>query len=296
MNSAALRLDELRRDIDAIDTQIHDLVMRRAEVSVAISRFKGEISSVTYQPLREAAILNRLLGRHQGNLPVASIFRLWREIIGASTRLQGDFSVAVFYPEGIKTDAGLEIWSMVRDHFSGGTPLVMQDTAPQVVNAVATGEASVGILPLPSDGDLDPWWVKILTQGPRVPRVVAKLPIIGPIATGDQQLLVVALGVDTNGADRRLVAIECETQTSRSGLQDGLVEAGLDPAFCVAWEDSQDGGRRVHLADIRGVEPLDGAVLAKVERRAGTAIRAIVGLGGYALPLGQGKTDGAAGT
>ncbi|MHA1567033.1 MAG: chorismate mutase [Alphaproteobacteria bacterium] len=292
MNSAASRLDDLRRDIDAIDTQIHDLVMRRAEVSAAISRLKGENGGAPYQPLREAAILNRLFGRHRGNLPVASLFRLWREIIGASTRLQCDFSVAVFYPEGTKADAGLEIWSIVRDHFAGGTPLVMQDSAAQVVNAVATGEASVGVLPLPRDGDLDPWWVKIRAQGPKIPSVVAKLPMIGPIATGDQQLLVMALGVDTSGSDRRLVAIECETQTSRSGLQDGLVEAGLDPALCVAWEDAQDGGRRVHLADIRGVEPLDGAMLATVERRAGTAIRAIVGLGGYALPLAEGKADG----
>ncbi len=288
MNSAASRLDDLRRDIDAIDTQIHDLVMRRAEVSTAISRLKGESGGVTYQPLREVAILNRLLGRHSGELPVASLFRLWREIIGASARLQGDFSVAVFYPEGIKTEAGLEIWSIVRDHFAGGVPLVMHDNAPQVVNAVAMGRASVGILPLPRDGDLDPWWVKILTQGPRVPCVVAKLPIIGPIAAGDQQLLVVALGVDTSGADRRLVAIECETQTSRSGLQDGLVEAGLEPALCVAWEDSQDRGRRVHLADIRGGQ-LDRTVMATIERRAGTPIRAIVGLGGYALPLAEGE-------
>ncbi len=283
-----MHLDELRRDIDAIDTQIHDLVMRRAEVTSAIARLKGEIRSVPYQPLREAAILSRLLGRHKGDLPAASVVRLWREIIGASTRLQGDFSAAVFFPADASPEAGLDVWKIARDHFSGGTPLIMHDSAPQVVNAVATGQASVGVLPLPGDGDLNPWWVKLLGEGPTIPRVVAKLPVVGPLATGDPQLLVVALAADTNGADRHLLAIECETQTSRAGLQDGLVEAGLEPAFCVAWEDRHDDGRRWHLADVCGAVAIAPAVLATVERRAGTAIRAVVEIGGYATPL----TDG----
>jgi len=284
-----MRLDELRRDIDSIDTQLHDLVMRRAEVSSQISRLKGETGSVTYQPLREAAILHRLLARHRGDLPVANLVRLWREIIGASTRLQGDFSVAVYFPEDVQSETGLDIWSIVRDHFAGGIPLTTADTAPQVVNMVAMGQASVGVLPLPRDGDLNPWWAKLLTGGAKVPKVVARLPVIGPIATGDPQMLVVALGVDTNGAERRLLALECEIQTSRAGLRDGLVEAGLDPAFCVAWEDRQDDGRRWHLADICGAMALQSAVMAAVERRAGTAIRAVVELGGYALPLVDGQ-------
>lgn len=286
-----MRLDDLRRDIDAIDTQIHDLIMRRAEVSTQVSLLKGESGGAAYQPMRESEILRRLLGRHKGDLPVASVVRLWREIIGASTRLQGNFSVAVFFPEGAQSETGLSVWSMVRDHFAGGIPLTMPDNAPQVVNAVATGQASVGVLPLPRDGDLNPWWARLLSKGPNVPRVVAKLPVIGPIATGDPQLLVVAQGVDTRGADRQLVALECETQTSRAGLRDGLVKAGLDPAFCVAWEDSQDDGRRLHLADICGGTALESSVLAEVERRAGTAIRAVVGLGGYALPLTDRQSD-----
>src|SRR4051812_5667942 len=71
-------LAALRGEIDRLDDQIHDLVMRRAEVvaTLANSRVKGGASPL--RPGREAMILRRLLARHAGALPGGAVVRLWR--------------------------------------------------------------------------------------------------------------------------------------------------------------------------------------------------------------------------
>src|SRR3954451_19600253 len=89
-------LAALRGEIDRLDDQLHDLVMRRAEVvaSLAASRVKGGASPL--RPGREAMILRRLLRRHHGDLPPGALVQLWREILASSSAMQGGFSVAVY--------------------------------------------------------------------------------------------------------------------------------------------------------------------------------------------------------
>ncbi|MEN9499161.1 MAG: hypothetical protein RIS83_980, partial [Pseudomonadota bacterium] len=60
-------LQALRAEIDALDDAMHDLLMRRAAVvaRMAASRAKTGGGS-PLRPGREAAVLRRLLGRHQG--------------------------------------------------------------------------------------------------------------------------------------------------------------------------------------------------------------------------------------
>src|ERR1700758_2896810 len=91
-------LADLRRRIDAIDDQMHDLLMERAEIvaQVAASKRGGDVAF--YQPAREAQILRRLAARHHGILPVAPVLRIWREMLAATVRLETPFAVAVFVP------------------------------------------------------------------------------------------------------------------------------------------------------------------------------------------------------
>ena len=91
-------LDALRREIDRIDDEIHDLLMRRAAVAGEIRRSKGPDNGSYLRLGREAAILRRLVARHSGSFPKPALVRIWREIMAALTQLQGPFSVAVFAP------------------------------------------------------------------------------------------------------------------------------------------------------------------------------------------------------
>ena len=93
MSETPKSLEDLRRDIDAVDDAIHDLIMRRTALVHAVRATKSD--GLALRPGREAVILRRLLARHRGAFPRPVLVRIWRELMGAMVRLQGPFSVAV---------------------------------------------------------------------------------------------------------------------------------------------------------------------------------------------------------
>src|SRR5258707_5120237 len=91
-------LDDLRRQIDELDDQLHDLLMRRTEVVEAIGKEKKDGKVSAFRPGREAVILRRLVARHGGRFPAAGLVRIWREMLAATVGLQMPFAVAVYAP------------------------------------------------------------------------------------------------------------------------------------------------------------------------------------------------------
>ncbi|MCB8837244.1 chorismate mutase [Aurantimonas sp. VKM B-3413] len=159
------RLLELRAKIDAIDESVHRLLMQRAEVIDELIKVKGTArNGAAFRPGREADMMRRLADRHRGHLPLTAIEHLWREIISTFTALQAPFDVLV--AAGADPVAMVEV---ARFYFGFSVPMMLQDTAADVVTAIEEGGDRLGILPI---GTLDhPWW-----QGLRSAHVVARLP------------------------------------------------------------------------------------------------------------------------
>src|SRR5690242_2942055 len=95
MSNGNVTLDDLRGEIDQIDDAIHDLVMRRAALAERIGALKdssARVDGVTaagaayLRPGREATVLRRLVGRHNGSFPLPALVRLWREIMSSLLR------------------------------------------------------------------------------------------------------------------------------------------------------------------------------------------------------------------
>src|SRR3989304_6084616 len=107
-------LTALRKEIDAIDAEIHALIMRRAAITESIRGLKAG-DELKLRPGREANILRALVARHTGAFPRTQLVRIWREILSASLAMQGPFSVAVF-----ATETAYGLWDLARDHFGGG--------------------------------------------------------------------------------------------------------------------------------------------------------------------------------
>ena len=87
-------LAALRAELDRIDDALHDLLIRRADVVARVAATKPN-GTLALRPGREAAIIRRLLARHTGHLPPQALVRLWRELLAATTAMQGPFVVAV---------------------------------------------------------------------------------------------------------------------------------------------------------------------------------------------------------
>jgi len=146
MTAATDDLDALRREIDALDDRLHDLLMRRTEVVQQIAAAKqgsGE-APVFMRPGREAVVLRRLMARHHGDLPKPVVARIWRELISAYCLLQGPFSVAVHAPS-----KSVAYWDMARRHYGSSTAMTLHRNAHHVLSVVAARPGTIGVLPLP---------------------------------------------------------------------------------------------------------------------------------------------------
>src|SRR5258705_8281399 len=196
----------LRRRLDEIDDRLHDLLVDRAEIVSLVAASKKDGNQPAFQPAREAEIIRRLVGRHHGDFPVATLVRMWREMLAATVRLQSPFAVAVFAP----TEAQ-GFWDLARDHYGSSTPMSAYRSTGQVIRTVTEGRAAIGVLPMPQEGEADPWWRQLLSKDENAPRVVARLPFgaRGNARSDGADALAIGRGTQQEtGADRTFLATE----------------------------------------------------------------------------------------
>src|SRR6266851_4478740 len=92
-------LEQLRRRIDEIDDRLQDLLVERINIVSRVAAHKrGGDGLAAHQPAREAGIIRRLISRNHDPFPPATLVRMWRELLAATTRLQGAFTIAVYAP------------------------------------------------------------------------------------------------------------------------------------------------------------------------------------------------------
>jgi chorismate mutase / prephenate dehydratase len=286
MSATPSDLADLRRHIDGIDDRLHDLLIERADIVAQVAASKKVAAcekdgdAAFYQPGREAQIIRRLAARHRGALPVASLVRIWRELLAATVRLETPFAVAVFAPVEAQG-----FWDLARDHYGSHTAMSACRSIGQVVGAVAEGRASVGVLPVPQEGDPDPWWRHLLSQNNNAPRVIARLPFgaRGNARSDGGDALAIGRGAQQEtGADRTFFAAETAAETSRTRLLGMLASVDLACTFFASWEQA---GGAVNLIEIAGfVHPSDPR-LRSFRAQLGTAVHRLLPVGGYAVPL-----------
>ncbi len=280
MSAIPSDLTDLRGHIDEIDDRIHDLLIARAEIVAQVAATKKGGDVAFYQPGREAQILRRLVARHHGVLPVAPVIRIWRELLAATVRLETPFAVAVF----ARAEAQ-GFWDLARDHYGSHAPMSAYRSIGQVIRAVTEGQAAVGILPMPEEGDADPWWRYLLSQNDNAPRVVARLPfgVRGNAKRDGADAFVIGRGMQQEtGADRTLFVTESAAGVSRARFLRLLIASGLTCTFLASWEHAE---RTLNLVEVDGFAPLDDPRLLDFRAQLGGALHRLLSFGGYAVPL-----------
>jgi len=281
MASGKPTLDELRRQIDVIDDQLHDLLMRRTEIVEAIGKEKKDGKVPAFRPGREALILRRLVARHSGHFPTAALVRMWREMLAATVGLQAKLAIAVYTPGTVSG-----YWDLARDHFGSYASMTAFDSVGQVIRAVTDKQASIGILPMPSEDDTDPWWRFIVSNDPATPRVLARLPFAGrgnARAAGGDALAVGIGALEPTGADRSLVVVETRGEVSRARLFSAFSASGLACNFFAAFDPG--GGTTLSLVELTDFLAADDKRLATFTAQVGAAVERILLLGSYGAPL-----------
>ncbi|MGH8735515.1 MAG: chorismate mutase, partial [Burkholderiales bacterium] len=259
--------------------------MRRTDLAVQVGEVKARVQplggtpadgSKFIRPAREALILRRLVARHQGKLPKAVIVRMWREMISALLQVEGPFVVAVQAPKG---DTAL--WDLARDHYGSRVKITPVADSGDVLNAVARGKATVGILPMPRLGERSPWWPELLATGESVPHVMGRLPFgdIGNVRDPKAEAMVIGRAPnEPTGDDRSWVALSLKTPRSRRAILAAAKALQPDAHLCL----DRTSKSREWLLDVAGFAGEVEGAIAALGDALGAEARV---LGSYAAPL-----------
>ena len=127
MTDCDARLEAVRREIDAIDAGLLDLLNRRAAAALEVAAVKSrQAEHRYYRPERETTLLRRLAAGNAGPLPDAEVSRLFREVVSTCRALEQRPVVACATVAGARAAFG---------HFGGAVDLYV---APDAAGALAT--------------------------------------------------------------------------------------------------------------------------------------------------------------
>lgn len=211
-------LPALRAELDRLDDVLHDTLMQRASVVARIGAL-GVKGRVPLRPGREAAVLRRLLARHRGPFPEASLVRLWREMMCGMTALQAPLRIAVC---DSGSGAAGPLLAAAREHFGALVALHTASTPAQTIREISDGSAIAAVLPLPRGEETrrEAWWTALLHRDdPRI-HVVARLPFWAARPEGAptiQALVVSAAAPDPSGGTVRCWAWSCRGRRAGRG-------------------------------------------------------------------------------
>ncbi len=140
----AIKLENVRARIDAVDEKIHTLISERAQLAqlVGISKTTDGRTVDFYRPEREAQVLRMARERNKGPLRDEEVLRLFREIMSACLAQQEPLKVAFLGPEGTHTQTA------VYSHFGHSVRALPLPSIDEVFHEVEAAAADFGVVPL----------------------------------------------------------------------------------------------------------------------------------------------------
>lgn len=278
-----LTLESLRQEIDAVDDAIDELIIRRTQLVEEVRVIKRGWP-VKIQPSREAAMVRRLLARHRGPFPKRDLVAIWRQLIVATLSFEGPFAVAVLVPPGDHA-----YWDLARDHFGMFAPMHRETSVAAVLARVTALDATVGVVAVPEARAVEPWWYTLKDNQPGTPKVIARLPFVGPgnaWTDGREALVVCPVPLVATGHDRSYLVAEAAQPVDEERVKDALAVARLEVVMITPWSRIGGNGPFASLIEIEGFVALAGdARLASFAVPAAEHPLALTPIGGYALPL-----------
>ncbi len=140
-------LAELRKEIDAIDVKLLNLLNERARLAIEVGKIKAREKSDFYSPEREREIFKRLTARNKGPFPNSALLHIYREIMSASLSLEKPLKVAFLGPPATFThQAALQ-------HFGISCEFVPKKDIAEIFDDVEREKADFGVVPVESTAE-----------------------------------------------------------------------------------------------------------------------------------------------
>jgi len=138
----AVRILDLRKAIDEIDSQILRLLNRRAELALEVGRLKAEQNLDYHAPQREEEIYARLAAENAGPFPSQAVRPVFREVISACLSLEHSLRVAYLGPRATFSHLA------AMERFGLSAQFLAMRSIGEVFAEVEKGNADYGVVPV----------------------------------------------------------------------------------------------------------------------------------------------------
>jgi len=135
-------LNKIRRDIDAIDNKMLELLSQRAHKVIKVNEFKVRQKLDNYSPAREAHIFKRLKALNKGPLDAEDVEMVFREVVSVCRAVRTALRAAYLGPQGTFTHlAALK-------KFGKKAHYLPAENIREVFDKVEKGEVDYGVVPI----------------------------------------------------------------------------------------------------------------------------------------------------
>lgn len=135
-------LNDIRKQIDAIDKQLLGLLAQRVDCVHAVGEIKKKEGLQIYAPEREELLLQKAVAMAEGKIPEKSVRAIYREIMSCALALEDDLKIAYLGPAGTWThQAAIK-------KFGHSVGYSSQANFAEVFDQVARRKADYGVVPI----------------------------------------------------------------------------------------------------------------------------------------------------
>jgi len=135
-------LDEIRADIDSVDSELIHLLEKRVQLAREVGLVKGVSNKPYFTPERERQVYERLSLSASGLLNAQQITSIFREIISAARSAEKPMQIAYWGPEGTFSHMAAV------QAFGRSVELQPVYNIREVFLAVERGQADYGVVPI----------------------------------------------------------------------------------------------------------------------------------------------------
>ena len=147
-----MSLEEHRKRIDEIDTEVVRLLNERLRNALEIGRYKKQAGQQVFVPGREREVLERVTALNEGPMSETSLHAIYREVMSAAISLERKITIAYLGPEGTFTHQA------ARSRFGSSAAYAAADAVADVFSAVQKRTADYGVVPVENstEGSVNP--------------------------------------------------------------------------------------------------------------------------------------------